>query len=191
MKKNETIEMMKYIKTNYEFFEITEEKVNVWYETLKAYTFNDVLNNLKKVIGSGQWKSAPPLDVITHGLKEQSSYLDWQKGVVKCPRCGKAFNIENESYECKALDKHRSRCNSIDYVIRETKKHFGKELTRTELWNMDEEEFNYRYDKLVEYIKKNTKDENLIKFLNYEKNPPIQEIAKAEIERVFGNAQSI
>mgnify|MGYP002517133227 CR=1 FL=1 len=63
MKKNETIEMMKYIKTNYEFFEITEEKINVWYETLKAYTFNDVLNNLKKdlekfnVIFDNWWKA--------------------------------------------------------------------------------------------------------------------------------------
>lgn len=186
MKKNETIEMMKYIKTNYEFFEITEEKVNVWYETLKAYTFNDVLNNLKKVIGSGQWKSAPPLDVITHGLKEQSSYLDWQKGVVKCPRCGKAFNIDNESYESVGLNEHRKRCNSIDYVIRETKKWFNKDLTRAELWNMDEDEFNYRYNKLVEHIMKNTKDENQRTFLSYEFNPPMQDDAKAEIERVFG-----
>lgn len=186
MSKNETIEMMKYIRTNYEFFDITEEKINLWYETLKEFNFNDVLMNLKKVIGTGQWKSAPPLDVIIHGLKEQASYLDWQKGIVKCPRCGKAFNIENESYECRALNEHRSRCNSIDYVIRETKKHFGKELTRKELWEMPKDEFDLRYQKLVDYIKTHTEDEMTIKFLEYETNPPSTEKALEELKKVFG-----
>lgn len=186
MKKNETIEMMKYLKQNYEFFEITEEKVNVWYESLKEYKFTDVLNNLKKVIGTGQWKQVPPIDVITHGLKEQSLYLDWQKGVVKCPRCGKVFNVDNEFYQSKALEEHRSKCNSIDYVIRETKKWFDKDLTRSELWKMSNDEFDYRYNKLVKYIKNHTEDETTKRFLDYEINPPSDEKAREELKRVFG-----
>lgn len=187
MKKNETIEMMKYLKNNYEFFEITEDKVNIWYETLKDYKFTDVLENLKKVIGTGQWKQVPPLDTIIHNLKTEDKYLDWKKGVVRCPRCGRAFNVDNENYECKALEEHRSRCNSIDYVIRETKKWFGKDLTRAELWNMPKDEFDYRYNKLVEYIMSNTKDETLKKFLSYEFNAPSDEKAKEELKKVFGN----
>ena len=176
MNKIEVKEILDYLENNYVNFKVTQDMFNMWLDELQQYDKEDVMNKLKQMIGTGTYRVQPPVLVsITNGLQKTSNKIDWTKIVTFCPKCNKAFQCDENMYSQEYVN-HRGKCNSIEYVIRQTKKWFNKDLTRGELWAMPEKEFNERYDKLLHYIYENTEDETERTFIGYVFNPPKENV---------------
>lgn len=175
MNKADVREILECIALNYKTFEITETLFKMWLDELQQYDKEDVMNKLKDMIASGKYNINPPmLMTLVNGLTKKSKKLDWSKNITYCRRCNKAFQCDKDGYS-KDYKEHEGKCKSIDYVIKQTKKWFGKELTRAELWAMNEKEFNERYDKLLHYIYNHTEDDNEKTIIGYIFNPPTVE----------------
>ena len=103
-------------------------------------------------------------------MQRKYEKIDYKEQNVRCQRCNKI--VKESEY-----DAHFDRCSSIDYVIRESKKWFRKELTRKFLWEMSDEEFNERYNKLLHYIYEHTQNESEKTRIGFIFNPPSREKA--------------
>lgn len=183
MTKQEVNNILEYISLNYPSFEVNDSLFNMWLDELQQYDFVDVFNRLRDLIMSGRYEIKPPtLLYLINGLQKTSGKVDWTKGVIFCERCHKAFNYDATKPLPNEIKEHRDKCRSIDYVIKQTKKWFNKDLTRGELWGMSEEEFNQRYNKLLDYIHKHTDDEEEKTRIGYIFNPPNEE----EVKKMFG-----
>lgn len=172
MNKIEVKEILDYLSYNYTSFNVTEGLFNMWLDELQQYDKEDVMNKIKQMIASGNYKMvAPQLVSITNNLTRTDKKIDWTKTVTFCPICNKAFQCNKDMYSQDYVE-HRPKCQSINYVIKQTKKWFGKDLTRSELWAMSEGEFNQRYDKLLHYIHEHTEDESEKQIIGYVFDPP-------------------
>lgn len=176
MNREEVLDLFEFLNMNYPTFESSPEKINVWLKELQMYDIADVKRNLKELMAEDLYSKTPPLlSRIIRGLTPKGEKLDFNKTVIYCPRCHKGFNSHEEE------DEHFSRCSSVDYVIRETRKWFKKELTRKELFDMPDEEFQDRYKKLLWWIHDHTEDERERARIEFIFNPPSREKAKAFI----------
>lgn len=178
MNKIEVKQILDYLELNYKDFRVSKEMFEMWLEELQQYDYDDTINKVKQLISTGHYISTPPhLVAITNGLSKIDKKLDWSKQVVLCRNCNKGFNTDNNGYS-KELKEHEERCNSINYVIKQTKKWFNKDLTRGELWAMSKEEFDTRYDKLLHYIYENTTNPVEKEIISYIFNPPNPEFTR-------------
>lgn len=172
MNKLEVKEVLDYLSYNYNTFNVTEGLFKMWLDELQQYDKNDVMDKIKKLIASGNYKMvAPQLVSITNGLTKTDKKIDWSKTVTFCPICNKAFQCDDKLYS-REYNEHRPKCQSIDYVIRQSKKWFNKEITRKELWDMPQVEFDERYNKLLHYIQDHTENETEKQVIGYIFNPP-------------------
>lgn len=172
MNKNEIKEIFKYLKVAYTNYEFKKEFFDYWEKELINYDFNDIMNRLKELMSDERYSYQPPLlDNVIKGLTRKNEKVIVEEKTMLCPRCNKPLSADE-------YEEHFDRCSSIDYVIRESKKWFRKELTRKFLWQMSKEEFDERYYKLLKYIMEHTNDENERKRISYIFNPPSQEEAQ-------------
>ena len=176
MNRDEVTELLNYINLNYPQYEVDGTIIDAWLNELQVYDLEDVKKNLKQLMSEDLYSKTPPLlSRIIRGLTPKSEKLDFTKSVIYCPRCHKGFNSHEEE------DEHFGKCSSVDYVIKETRKWFKKELTRKELFAMSDEEFQERYKKLLWWIHDHTKDEREKARIEFIFNPPSREKAKAFI----------
>lgn len=169
MIREEVIDLLEFISLNYQNFKFDERLVDNWFNDLQQYDLRDVKENLKSFMADEKYQHEPPkLSLLTRGLIKKHEKVDWTKVETFCQRCHKPLSISE-------YEDHIDRCSSIDYVIRETKKWFSKELTRKELFAMPEQEFNERYNKLLHYIHDHTQDESEKKIIGFIFNPPSKE----------------
>lgn len=172
MNKIEVKEILDYLSYNYNSFNVTEGLFKMWLDELQQYDKEDVMDKIKNMIASGYYKAtAPQLVTITNGLTKTDKKIDWTKTVTFCPICNKAFQCDKNLHS-REYEEHRPKCQNIRYVIKQTKKWFNKDLTRAELWNMPEKEFEERYDKLLHYIYDHTENETEKQIIGYIFNPP-------------------
>jgi hypothetical protein len=172
MNKVEVKEVLDYLSYNYNTFNVTEGLFKMWLDELQQYDKTDVMEKIKKMIASGNYRiSAPQLVSITSGLVKTDKKIDWNRTVTFCKGCNKAFQCDNTGYS-KEYDEHRGKCNSINYIIKQRKKWFNKDTTRAELWAMSEQEFNERYNELLHYIHDHTDNETEKTMIEYVFNPP-------------------
>lgn len=176
MNRDEVTELLNYINLNYPYFKVDSEVVSAWLNELQMYDVEDVKRNLKELMAEDLYSKNPPLlSRIIRGLTPKNEKLDFTKSVIFCPRCHKGFNSHEEE------DEHFGKCSRVDYVIRETRKWFKKELTRKELFAMPDEEFQERYKKLLWWIHDHTEDEREKTRIEFIFNPPSKEKAKSFI----------
>lgn len=176
MKQEEVIDLLEFININYPDFKVNDKVTKMWFDELQQYDIEDVKDNLKSFMSNEYYQKEPPkLALLTKDLVKKYEKVNWNKVETLCFRCGKPLSLEE-------YDAHFDRCSSIDYVIRETRKWFKKELTRKELWQMPDDEFNERYNKLLRYIYEHTTDESEKKVIGFIFNPPKKEIAKSFLE---------
>lgn len=177
MNRDEVTELLNYINLNYPYFKVDSEVVSAWLNELQMYDVEDVKRNLKELMAEDLYSKTPPLlSRIIRGLTPKKEKIDFTKTIYFCPRCNKGFNSKEE------CDDHFDRCSSVDYVIRETRKWFKKELTRKELFAMSDEEFQERYYKLLHWIHDHTQNESEKTRIEFIFNPPKKERAKSFLE---------
>lgn len=172
MEKNEVSDLLDYIVNIYPNFKIDDSIMNTWFNELQQYDLDDVKGNLKSFMASEYYQKQPPtVSLLIKGLQRKYEKTDWNKVETLCQRCHKPLSLSE-------YDNHFSRCSNVDYVIRETKKYYHKELTRKELFAMSDEEFNERYNKLLHFIYDHTKNESEKTRIGFIFNPPSKEQAK-------------
>lgn len=176
MKQEEVIDLLEFININYPDFKVNDKVTKMWYDELQQYDIEDVKDNLRSFMSNEYYQKEPPkLALLTKDLVKKYEKVHLDNVETRCPRCNRPLSLED-------YDKHFDRCSSIDYVIRETKKWFRKELTRKFLWEMSEEEFNERYNKLLHYIYEHTDNESERTRIGFIFNPPSKEKAKSFLE---------
>ena len=132
---------------------------NEWYRILKNYDYQDVVDNLEKWLGDSENKYFLPdvyvLVADLHTTEEKNKPFNFK---VMCRHCKKWFPY-NTSKE------HEDRCGSIEYIIKNYKKLFNKELSREILWELKEEEFEERYNESLKLFLKEI-DPNSLEYKN-------------------------
>lgn len=181
MNRNEVIALMDIISDNYpNYFQRDKLNgtINTWLSELCQYDKDEVMERLKELLADSKFQMKPPtLYHITLGLTPLHERVDFTKGTFYCPRCNRPFNYEPE------MKTHWDRCRSVDYIIRETKKWFKKDIKRRQLFDMSDEEFNATYDRLLHYIYEHTTDTSEKTRIGYIFNPPSMEEAQCFLRK--------
>ena len=173
MNREEVVDLFEFLEINYPNFSYSSKTIDTWLSELQMFDVDDVKRNLKELMAEDLYSKTPPLlSRIIRGLTPKNEKIDFTKTVYFCSRCNRGFNSKEE------CDEHFDRCSSIDYVIRETRKWFKKELTRKELFAMADEEFNERYRKLLLFVQEHTTDASEKTRIGFIFNSPRKEKAK-------------
>ena len=155
MNREEVVDLFEFLEINYPSFSYSSKTIDTWVSELQMFDVDDVKRNLKELMAEDLYSKTPPLlSRIIRGLTPKKEKIDFTKNIYFCSRCNRGFNSKEE------CDEHFNRCSSVDYVIRETRKWFKKELTRKELFAMSDEEFQERYCKLLHWIQNHTHNES-------------------------------
>lgn len=179
MTKEQVLDLLDFLELSYSNFKTKEGMLDAWYNELQMYDEADVKINLKHYMGEERFQNNPPLvALLIRGLTPKKEKVDFSKVVYFCQRCHKAYNNKED------LDKHFDRCSSVDFVIRETKKWSKKDLTRKELFEMSDDEFEKKYNELLLWIYNHTDDEAEKTRINFFFNPPSSERAKKFLDGV-------
>lgn len=166
--------LMKRIKSHYSTFVSDDFKFNEWYTELKDYDNNQVNKKLESHLNSPEFsENEPKLHFLTRYLKPINQNGTPKNYRLFCPICNECVRGEN-------FDTHYGRCNSTKYIIKQAKKYQDRDLDRNMLMNMQEEEFNERYDKLLKIIQRGTDDQREEDIIGFIFNPP-KEIKIEEI----------
>ena len=153
-----------------------------WYGVLKKYDENDVLQNLEQWLSSEENKHYLP-DVYSivrdlYTIDEKNRPMDYSVGCQYCKRL----------MPYKEIRLHEERCRNVEYIYKNYKKLFNKELSKKTLWQMNLDEFNKKYYQCLELFIKEL-DSNTLEYRNIKnviatKNggKPIYSINGEEIE---------
>ncbi len=161
MEKKEVQFLIKKIKNNYNEFNYDEYTVTEWFKELKDYDFNDVLQKIDEHLRSERYGNKPPrVYFLTKGLIKTKDKIKREGIKIRCSICGESVLLND-------FDKHFDRCSSVKYLNDQNKKYFGKEIDKDKYMNMDDREFNYKYDKFCEYVLQNTNNKKEIECLEH------------------------
>ena len=181
MNKKEVLELISFINKNYHNYfdnKKIDGIVEEWYKDLCQYDFEDVKEQTKELMSKSDFQMKPPtLYHIISRCQKKYEKVDYSRITYFCDNCNKIFKDYDELLE------HRTKENSMEYIIRETKKWFNKDLDKDQLFKMEEKEFEERYNKLLHYIYENTTDEEEKTRIGYIFNPPGQEEALAFLNK--------
>lgn len=171
MNYQEVNELLDYLSVSYKI-ETPTSMLNAWLDVLQEYDYEEVKNSLGEAMSEDRFQRTPPqVQYIVRNLIKKYDKVDYSKQVVYCPICRKPLN--QPDYE-----KHFDRCSSVEYVIRESKKWFHRDLTKKFLFELSDEEFDLRYNKLLQYIYEHTTDESEKTRIGFIFNPPSEEKAR-------------
>lgn len=172
MNNNETMQILNLIKFNYPNFEIKEGMPEMWFDVLMEYSFEDVKMKLEEHLSEDRFQKQPPTAyLLVKGLPKIRDRIDFTKDTFYCDICNRPFNNQEE------LKIHRDKCSSIRYLIKQNKKWFNRNIDKKFLWNLSDEEFDERYNKMLKYIMEHTTDENERTRIGYIFNKPSEEEA--------------
>ena len=176
MQRSEVTKLVSMIDLNYRgFVKDTDSFVDGWQKALTNYDYQIIEERLKKLMAMEQFQYQPPTlpflvkDVPTIDEQKRNS-----KFYFSCNICKRIFKQETD------YEKHFSRCSSVRYVIKLTKKYFGNDISssKRELYEMSDDEFNARYMKLVRHIHEHTENDYEKQLMEHIINPPSAEDAK-------------
>lgn len=64
------------------------------------------------------------------------------------------------------FENHFNRCSSVDYLNRRNIDYFNKSIDKEKYMNMEQRDFEEKYNKMCYYIYENTKDQREKYYLN-------------------------
>lgn len=156
----------------YPFFKNSGEREEAWYRVMYKYDFNETMNNLHIAMANEKYQKEPPTAYyLVQDLTPTNEKVDFNKLVIFCPICKRAVNQNEEK-------KHTDRCRSIDYLVRQYKRKFNKELNAKELWKMSDEEFDKRYFDSLKKFQGATSNEKEKEIIGFVLNKPDPKTAK-------------
>lgn len=154
MTKQDTIDLLKIIKTNYQNLSIDNDVIKYWFNKLELYDRQDVLDRLDRYMNSEDYKEIPKVSRLIMGLKttlERQKENKYDDCLVQCNLCKRWFNNKNIEY-------HYDKC--LDLKFLEVKSNaLGKPMTREQLEELSPKQIE---ELLNKHLPKN-KNENIIK----------------------------
>lgn len=124
-----------------------------WFKILEPYSSIDINTNLEIYFkNSNNFGKTPEPFQLIHGCvteKEKIKLNDKNSIRVRCPICGKVFGLS-------VLDDHYGRCSSIDYLVKNQKKYFDKDVseeTIQKLFEASDEKFDEVYMNFIKRLK--------------------------------------
>lgn len=127
------------IKVNYPTFVNDDFTRSEWYNELKDYSLNDVMEKLEQHFRSEIYgNSIPKVYFLTKYLTKEKDKGSTKKYIIACSNCGKHISSDE-------VEQHYERCNSIEYLLKNSEKYFHKKLNREKLEQADEKTFRDYY----------------------------------------------
>ena len=160
MELKEVSMLLKRIKSHYQEFIVDDFKVNEWYKELKDYSLDDVMEKLETHLKSEQYgNQIPKVYFLTKYLTKTKDKNKKIEGIIECHLCHKLIEMEE-------FENHFDRCSSVDYLNRRNIDYFNKSIDKEKYMNMDQRDFEEKYNKMCYYIYENTKDQREKYYLN-------------------------
>lgn len=180
MNKQEVAELVSFVNMSYPYqIQDVNATINAWLEILQQYDYEDVKLRLKTLMQDDKYqKTCPTVYYIVRDLRAIQEKINWNKGVIYCDICGRAFNKREE------LVKHEDRCRSIRYIIKQSKK-LGKDISnkKRELFEMSQLEFDKKYNELLNLVYKNSRNDTEKRIIEFIFNQPTPKEAQEFLNR--------
>ncbi len=147
MKRQEVLKFLQKIKVYYPNFSADGQMVkDEWTRKLEAYDFDDCCMKLDEHL-AGEYQDRPPMpNWIIKYLKTSEEKKNSHEYSIVCPTCEVIVPLAH-------FENHIRRCNSIEYIIKEMDKYFGRAVSRKRLEQLSEKDFWDKYDAMLELIK--------------------------------------
>lgn len=153
MELKEVSMLLKRIKSHYQEFIVDDFKINEWYRELKDYSLDDVMEKLEIHLKSEQYgNQIPKVHFLIKYLTKEKDKGKQLKGVKQCHICYSFIDLDE-------FEKHFDRCSSVDYLNRRNIDYFNKPIDKEKYMNMEQKEFDEKYNKMCYYIFEHTQDQ--------------------------------
>lgn len=173
MNKKQVIEILEFLKISYSNFGGIEDKLPYWEEELKYYSYEDVKRRIKELMELKEFSTnAPTLTRIIGPLTKTGEKMENNDVTYFCQFCKRSFNDYDE------MEIHQDRCRSVQYILRQYKRFKLGDIDKRFLYNLNDEEFDIRYKKLLRLVQEHTNDPREKQRIEFIFNPPGQEEAK-------------
>lgn len=160
MTKQQTEQLLRLIKSYFQYFSLTEDVFENWSEKLKDYDFNEVLEQLDNYIDSGD-EDIPTLSLLIHPLKTfEQKKEDEAPGYYHCTRCGKKYLSMKEADDCFDRDLDLSYIKRISKKLEINPTEFFGDLRTVTL-----EKINNNYTNFIKKVVLVEKEKNVLNSL--------------------------
>jgi hypothetical protein len=154
------------IQTHYQFLKIDQPFIDEWFKYTQKYDFKDVQNKFQEHLVGDYKDKAPNVAYLVKYLKpinEKNKEI-----YVRCNLCGKEMSLHN-------FEPHYQRENSVWFMNKARMEFFGKPIDTEKYMTMSQNEFDEKYEFLLETIKDKVSNE---KFYGYSQKDIIENILK-------------
>ena len=161
MTEEEIKRFMVIVKKDYPNSKLTSEELEEWKYTLSKISFTEASIKYYDHRNNKNFKDKFPSIKL---FIKSSSNINYS---TNCLYCGKQFNSDE-------IRSHEERHSSINYIVKKYKEVFDKELDHKkceELMNMNQEEFDAKYDEFLEKLNKKCPTRILQNILYLNANP--------------------
>lgn len=159
MNKKQINELFGRIKNHYNTFTISESKIEEWQKFLKDYDSKEVNNALDTYL-TNDYDNPPLVYHLIRNLKKLETIED-NSWVTECDLCKQRFRIYNN--DMSEYEKHFRKCSKIDFIDRMSVKFRGKHVALSKYYEMNDDELNSVYRKIMDFYLKNRQTVGFIK----------------------------
>ena len=139
MEKQETMNILKRIKSHYQEFALDDFKVNEWHRELQKFDYVDVDLKLDEHLKSEVYgEQIPKLFFLTKHLIPTNEKGQIKKYVIRCQLCG--ADVPDAIY-----DKHFARCNATKNIVLDFKKYLNLNVDEEQLKKLNDAKFEEVY----------------------------------------------
>lgn len=170
--KKEIKDLFTHLTASYKNYKFDSELTKYWEEQLSQYDYEDINDRLRELMSEDRYAYQPPLlEALTRGLTKKSNKVDLSDYRYPCMFCRRLFDSIDE------VHKHEDRCRSIKYLERQCERFNLQTLDKRKFYEMDEDEFEERYNKFLRYFQQQTTNEAEKQIIEYAFNAPNREQA--------------
>lgn len=145
MSAEEVYELLERVRVYYQNMSRADTVYEIWYNVLKNYSYQEVCEGLEKYVSfkENRKRIPTPYDLIDDisSIKQKAEATN--DFVIDCNLCHKNMTLSE-------YNRHYSKCSSISYLLLIFKK-ANKNVTRTELESLSDEDFEKVYEKYKQY----------------------------------------
>ena len=179
MEKKKVIDVLDYLGMNYSTFGDTKSKFEMWNKILKDYSYDEVMDRINELMARKEFLTVcPTLTVIVSPLTKIKDKQTFEGALFMCQFCGRAFESKEE------MEIHEDRCRSIRYIEKQYKRFKLGVIDKKILFDMQEDEFQERYKKLLKFVYEHTGNDYEKQIIENIFNPPTPEKAKEVLNAV-------
>lgn len=146
MTREEVKSLVDKIQVYRQSFLITNNVYQEWNRILEPYDYGDVDNKLNDFFQDGDnYGKYPDAYQLVKRLTKTIDKLKNNGMLISCKNCGRFLPMEK-------YDAHFDKCNSVEYLVRNYKKYYNKNLSLSKIWKLPDDKFWKMYWKFNEQI---------------------------------------